>query len=81
MGRALDAAIRFDVPGVSRRHARLNVEGSTITIEDLCSQNGTYVRSEKISGRATLSDGDEVRLGPVSLLIRVVSPDDSTLPM
>jgi len=81
MGRALDATIRFDIPGVSRRHARLSVQGSTITIEDLGSQNGTYVGSAKISGRAPVSDGDEVRLGPVSVLIRLVSPDGSTLPM
>ncbi len=81
LGRALDAAIRFDVPGVSRRHARISVAGVTVTIEDLGSQNGTYVRGEKISRPAALADGDELRLGPVSLLIRLVSPDSSTLPM
>jgi pSer/pThr/pTyr-binding forkhead associated (FHA) protein len=81
LGRALDATIRFDVPGVSRRHARLSVEGATITVEDLHSQNGTYVGGKQISGRAPISDGDEVRLGPVSIVIRLVSPDGSTLPM
>jgi DNA-binding winged helix-turn-helix (wHTH) protein len=81
LGRALDATIRFDVPGVSRRHARVSVEGASATVEDLGSQNGTYVRGEKISGRAALGDGDELRLGPVSMLIRLVSPDSSTLPM
>ncbi len=81
LGRALDATIRFDVPGVSRRHARIRVEGTNVTVEDLGSQNGTYVRGERISGRAALEDGDEVRLGPVSMLIRLVSPDSSTLPM
>lgn len=81
LGRALDATIRFDVPGVSRRHARLSVEGGTITVEDLGSQNGTYVRGDKITGRQALEDGDELRLGPVSVVIRVVSPDSSTLPM
>jgi DNA-binding winged helix-turn-helix (wHTH) protein len=81
LGRALDATIRFDVPGVSRRHACLSVDGANVIIEDLGSQNGTYVRGEKISGRTTLADGDELRLGPVSMLIRLVSPDSSTLPM
>ena len=81
LGRALDATIRFDVPGVSRRHARISVEGASVTVEDLGSQNGTYVRGEKISGRAALGDGDELRIGPVSILIRLVSPDSSTLPM
>jgi DNA-binding winged helix-turn-helix (wHTH) protein len=81
LGRALDATIRFDVPGVSRRHARIIVEGANVIVEDLGSQNGTFVRGEKISGRAALEDGDELRLGPVSMLIRLVSPDSSTLPM
>jgi DNA-binding winged helix-turn-helix (wHTH) protein len=81
LGRALDATIRFDVPGVSRRHARVSVEGANVTVEDLSSQNGTYVRGEKISGRAALEDGDELRLGPVAMLIRLVSPDSSTLPI
>ena len=80
LGRALDATIRFDVPGVSRRHARISVEGAKVMVEDLGSHNGTYVRGERISGRATLADGDELRLGPVSMLIRLVSPDSSTLP-
>ena len=81
LGRALDATIRFDVPGVSRRHACISVAGMNVTVEDLGSQNGTFVRGEKISGRATLGDGDELRLGPISILVRLVSPDSSKLPM
>jgi DNA-binding winged helix-turn-helix (wHTH) protein len=81
LGRALDATIRFDVPGVSRRHARISVTGANISVEDLGSQNGTYVRGEKISGRTVLEDGDELRLGPVAVFIRRVSPDDPTVPM
>ena len=81
LGRALDATIRFDVPGVSRRHARISVSGSDVSVEDLGSQNGTYVRGEKISRRAALGDGDELRLGPVVVYIRLVSPDNSTIPM
>jgi DNA-binding winged helix-turn-helix (wHTH) protein len=81
LGRALDADIRFDVPGVSRRHARIVVHGEQVALEDLGSQNGTYLRGKRITGRATLADGDEVRLGPVSIVFRRVSADGSTLPM
>jgi DNA-binding winged helix-turn-helix (wHTH) protein len=81
LGRSLDADIRFDVPGVSRRHARIVVNGEHVALEDLGSQNGTYLRGERISGRATLVDGDEVRLGPVSIVFRRVSADGSTVPM
>ena len=81
LGRALEATIRFDVPGVSRRHACIRVEGANVVVEDLGSQNGTFVRGERIASRAALGDGDELRLGPVSVRIRLVSPDSSTLPM
>lgn len=81
LGRSLEADIRFDVPGVSRRHARIVVDGEHVALEDLGSQNGTYLRGERITGRATLVDGDEVRLGPVSIVFRHVSADGSTLPM
>jgi len=81
LGRSLDATIRFNVPGVSRRHARINVHGANVSVEDLGSQNGTFVRGEKISGRRTLEDGDELRLCPVAMVVRLVSADSSTLPM
>ena len=81
LGRALDATIRFDVPGVSRKHARIIVQGESVSVEDLGSQNGTFVRGEKISGRATLVDGDELRLGPLSMVVRLASPEGSTVPM
>ena len=81
LGRALDAHIRFDVPGVSRRHARIVMEAGQATVEDLASHNGTYLRGERLSRPARLADGDEIRVGPVSVVFRVVSPDSSTVPM
>ena len=81
LGRAADAHVRFDVPGVSRRHARIIIDSVSVTLEDLGSQNGTYVRGERIRSRATLEDGDELRLGPVAFVFRLLSPDSSTLPM
>jgi DNA-binding winged helix-turn-helix (wHTH) protein len=81
LGRASDAAIRFDLPGVSRHHARISVVGEQVTLEDLASRNGTYRGAEKISGPVTLSDGDEIRLGPVRIRFRLVSPESSTSPM
>ena len=81
LGRALDAHIRFDVPGVSRRHARIVMDSGQMTVEDLASQNGTYLRGERVSARAVLTDGDDLRFGPVSVVFRVISPDSSTVPM
>lgn len=80
LGRATEAHVRFEVPGVSRRHARIFIDRATVTLEDLGSQNGTYLQGERISN-AVLKDGDEIRLGPVSIVFRLVSPDSSTLPI
>jgi hypothetical protein len=81
LGRAPGAGIRFDLPGVSRHHARITVAGEQVTLEDLDSRNGTYRGNEKISGPVQLSDGDEIRLGPVRITFRLVSPESSTLTM
>jgi pSer/pThr/pTyr-binding forkhead associated (FHA) protein len=47
---------------VSRKHARIRMEGGVISIEDLGSTNGTFVNGEKIT-RATLREGDRVLIG------------------
>ena len=71
LGRDVAGAIAIDSPSVSRRHARICVSGSEVTIEDLDSKNGTYVRTERVSkAPVPLTDGDELRLGSVSLRFR-----------
>lgn len=48
---------------VSKFHAVLYVDGSSVIINDLNSKNGIYVNGNKIFGSATLNDLDIVRLG------------------
>jgi DNA-binding winged helix-turn-helix (wHTH) protein len=81
LGRAEDADMRFDLPGVSRRHARIDFKGETATLEDLRSRNGTYLRGERLTAPAMLLDGDEIRLGPVTLTFHLISPESSTVSM
>jgi DNA-binding winged helix-turn-helix (wHTH) protein len=72
IGRAPDASIRFSSPAISRRHARVTVDGSGVAIEDLGSKNGTRVNGPRIKRSTALGDGDEVRLGPVRMVFRVL---------
>ena len=44
-----------------------------LTLEDLESKNGTYLRGERITS-ASLSDGDEIRLGAATLIFRIKPP-------
>lgn len=77
IGREPDATIQCDSPGVSRYHARIVLANGEATVEDLGSKNGTFVKGERITS-ARLSDGDEIRLGAVSLIFRMAPPTHPT---
>ncbi len=58
--------------GVSRRHARLIVEGSQYFVEDLDSTNYTFVNKQKLAPktRQPVKDGDEIRCGRIALVLK-----------
>ncbi len=70
LGRDRLAEIRVHDLAVSRRHAKITVDGSAVVIEDLGSRNGTWVNEVKLEGPRTLADGDQVRMGGVRWLFR-----------
>ena len=70
IGRDLDADVRIDALSISRPHARLTWRGAEASIEDLGSKNGTWVNGARVDGPARLEDGDEVRLGTITLTFR-----------
>jgi predicted component of type VI protein secretion system len=55
---------------VSRRHARISVQGGQVLVEDLGSTNGTYVNDQPISSPRSLNPGDKVRIGLTVLELR-----------
>jgi DNA-binding winged helix-turn-helix (wHTH) protein len=78
VGRDPDSAVRVDDERVSRRHARIRVDGGRATVEDLGSKNGTYVRGIRIAGPTALENGDELRVGSASFTFRVAESAAST---
>jgi DNA-binding winged helix-turn-helix (wHTH) protein len=70
IGRAPDATIQCVATGVSRHHARIVVSNGEATLEDLASKNGTYLGRQRITS-VRLSNGDELRLGRVSMTFRI----------
>lgn len=78
LGRDVDVAVWLESPTVSRHHARLCVNGSEVTIEDLASKNGTYLSGKRLTSPVTLADGDEVQIGSVTVTVRVFDPSGST---
>jgi DNA-binding winged helix-turn-helix (wHTH) protein len=78
LGRAPDAAVWIDAPGVSRHHARIVISGGRATVEDLASKNGTFVRDRRVGLPLVLCDGDQIRLGSVVITFRIPPATGST---
>lgn len=70
IGRDPQAEVWIDRPGVSRRHARIEVRDDHATVADLESKNGTFVRGERVTSATPVHDGDQIRVGPVTFTFR-----------
>ncbi|HXG57619.1 MAG TPA: FHA domain-containing protein [Thermoanaerobaculia bacterium] len=79
VGRDPEARILLNSPGISRRHARITVRGTTATIEDLGSKNGTYVQGVRLTDARELKDGDEIRVCRELLTVVMADPSSSTI--
>jgi diguanylate cyclase (GGDEF)-like protein len=77
IGRARDAHINIDDPGVSRRHALVErTPDGGFQVRDLRSTNGVYLNGVRVDrdGSERLSEGDRLQFGP-ALLLRFSLPD------
>ena len=66
-GRHPDADIFLDDVTVSRKHAQFLRSGTSFTVKDNGSLNGTYVNRERID-ESVLQTGDEVQIGKYRLV-------------
>ncbi|WP_336659188.1 FHA domain-containing protein [Leucobacter sp. USHLN153] len=62
-GRHPAVDIFLDDVTVSRRHAEFRRSGTTFTVADLGSLNGTFTDGKRIEGSVELHDGAEVQVG------------------
>jgi hypothetical protein len=76
-GAGSDIDVQLADPTISSRHAVVVVDGAagTIAIEDTGSTNGTFVNDEHLgfNGRRDLRDGDRVRFGGFTTVVKVVA--------
>jgi FHA domain-containing protein len=73
VGRSANCQVTVDDPLVSREHARIRIEGTQATVEDLGSRNGVQVGGQPINGKASLSNGDRLRIGTQELVFLELS--------
>ena len=69
LGRGATADLQLVDGKVSREHCRIDASGARAMIEDLGSQNGTYVNGEVINRPTPIGEGDEIMVGDTLLLI------------
>jgi len=67
LGRATNATVRLEDDGISRNHAKVVMRGQELWIEDMGSQNGTFINGEKVSAQR-LKDGDKIQVGATTIL-------------
>ena len=73
VGRGSIGHVTIDDPMLSRRHIRIDLSGNEPTLEDLHSRNGTQLNGRALVGRATLKDGDRIRIGTQELVFLIPS--------
>jgi hypothetical protein len=71
VGRGSLGHVTIDDPMLSRRHLRIDLSGPEPVLEDLDSRNGTQLNGRPLVGRATLQDGDRIRIGTQELVFLV----------
>ena len=70
LGRDPGALVRITTPRVSRRHARILVQGDRAILDDLGSKNGTFLGDDRIEGSTELTDRNEIWIGSEVLTFR-----------
>lgn len=78
VGRDDHCAVVIDDARISRQHARIMVGTDRVTIEDLGSKNGTFLRGSRLEQAEVVRDGDEIRFGPFRFKVRFASGSSLT---
>jgi DNA-binding winged helix-turn-helix (wHTH) protein len=68
IGRDPGVAVWVDSTTVSRRHALILVTRELVTLHDLGSKNGTFLRGERVDAPTPLADGDELAVGSARMV-------------
>ncbi len=68
IGRESTNSISINDVEVSRKHARMDLRGTSYVIQDLGSTNGTFVNGQRVTIPQVLNPGDSVSFGEGSVL-------------
>jgi len=71
IGRAEGCNMRSRSAQVSRFHCTIQVNNGTATIQDLGSENGTFVNGSRVTSVQTLKDGDKLVVGAHKFIVSI----------
>ncbi|MDR3637819.1 MAG: FHA domain-containing protein [Isosphaeraceae bacterium] len=69
IGRGETCHLRPNSAQVSREHAEITVVGTTVSVRDLGSRNGTLVNGKALTAPCVLKDKDVVMVGPLTFAV------------
>jgi len=78
LGRDESVPIRVPLQSVSRRHARITIGGGAVTVEDLATKNGTFLRDERLTAPTRLRNGDTLIAGTVRIRVQLSTASTET---
>jgi DNA-binding winged helix-turn-helix (wHTH) protein len=79
VGRDPQSSLWVDEPHVSGQHARISVSAERVTVEDLGSTNGTFLRGARVTSPQSLADGDLIRFGATDVTFKIHQPKTKTV--
>jgi pSer/pThr/pTyr-binding forkhead associated (FHA) protein len=84
VGRHEGCRLRIPSAEVSRRHCIFRIKGDRFIVIDLDSANGTLLNGHFIQGKEEAVSGDEIQVGPVTMLVELIPllalPADEDMP-
>jgi DNA-binding winged helix-turn-helix (wHTH) protein len=79
IGRDPRATVPINAPEVSRHHAKITIDGTRVTLEDLQSKNGTFVGTTRVTTATDLADGSEILIGSIQLRLTRIDAMKTTV--
>jgi pSer/pThr/pTyr-binding forkhead associated (FHA) protein len=71
LGRDPSVDFPLDNETISLRHCKISHHNKQWWVEDLESTNGTYLNNEPVNTETIITNGDQLRLGKVEILITI----------
>nr|MBA3822034.1 FHA domain-containing protein [Deltaproteobacteria bacterium] len=79
VGRDVGCRLRFNDPGVSRRHLRfVRRQDDEVFVEDLGSSNGTQLNGRAVTSPIRIHDGDAIMVGSRALTVKVADSESAS---